>query len=179
MFMHSPNPIWLQGWPVSIHDPMWTWLRKSTHTLQLTPQMAQDAPSVPEPPLQAAPQLQPTYIPPWPTAQSGHGPLFTSPASTPSTNACATCTSHTSPGVLSSAQHYASATHTCRTHLQHHPNLQPSLSPGGWAQMPYFQAPHSHTHWLPSCTWPQSRSSLKAALWGSHSMLDTEAMCRR
>jgi len=76
-FVHLPNP-----WPISGDNPLasMTWRftpaeEEYLHTLQLTPPTVCDAPQVPEPSFPATPQPWLTYVPTWPTVQSGHCPL--------------------------------------------------------------------------------------------------------
>ena len=72
-FVHSPNPQLILG-----DNPLVSMTRRLTPaeveyllTLRLMPPMVRDASQVPNPAFLAAPQLQPMYVPTWPTAQLG------------------------------------------------------------------------------------------------------------
>ena len=70
-FVHSPNPhlIARDNSLASVTCTLNPVEEEYLCTLQLTPQTAQDAHQIPEPPQLATPQPQPMYIPPWSPAQ--------------------------------------------------------------------------------------------------------------
>src|SRR5882724_9225169 len=90
----------------------------------LTPLTMCDTPHVPHPPFLAASQLQPMYVPTWPTAQFGPPPPMpqAQPAPKPVPPATPPAAMHTPP-VAPPLQHF-------------------SYPPGVWGLMPhYYQAP--------------------------------------
>jgi len=72
-FMHFPNPCLIteDALLALITHTLNLVEEEYLHTLCLMPQMAYNAPQVPEPLLPATPQLRPMYIPPWPPVQLG------------------------------------------------------------------------------------------------------------